>query len=152
MFKELNSIEDFQRLVAEDFYMSGKDNFPQHDEAIEYRMFDELGRGLYGLAREHSMLIGGVAEFYLDVAQGDISIRCELIVGNFAPPNGTALAYVPDLDFDFIKAEFGRCGNVSLLHEGCNYKIYLNKAVIKIDAVAWVLRGQLKLNQTTDEP
>lgn len=149
--QELTTIEDFQGLIAEDFYMSGKDNFPEHSESIEHRMFDELGRGLYRLARKHPLLIGGVAEFYVDVSQDDISIRCELIVGKFAPPNGRALAYVPDLDFDFIKAEFGRGGSISFLYEGYKYQIYLTKDFIKIDAVAWVLGGQLKLNQTTDK-
>jgi hypothetical protein len=93
MLQELTTIEDFQGLIAEDFYMSGKDNFPNHSELIEHRMFDELGRGL-----------------------------CD------------------------IKSEFARRGSVNLAHETGNYKIYFTKAVIKIDAVAWVLGQKLLLN------
>ena len=85
--QELTQVEDFRGLLAEDFYMSGKDNFPRHDESIEQPMIDELGRGLYTLALEHPLLIAGVADFYLDVHRGYIG--CELIVAKFAPLVGS---------------------------------------------------------------
>lgn len=141
--QELSRIEDFQGLIAEDFYMSGKNNFPKHDASIEVQMIDELGKGLYDLAHEHPLLIAGIAEFSLDVNQGYIC--CELIVAKFAPPEGKALAYVPDLDFDFLKSEFDRSKSIDLLHQDSKYRLYLTKAFVKINAVVWILTKKIDI-------
>jgi hypothetical protein len=141
--QELSRIEDFQGLIAEDFYMSGKNNFPKHDALIEVPMIDELGKGLYTLAQEHSLLIAGVAKFSLNVNQGYIC--CELIVAKFNPTEGTALAYVPDLDFDFLKSKFDRSRSIDLLHEGSEYRLYLTKAFVKMNAVVWILTKKIDI-------
>jgi hypothetical protein len=44
------------------------------------------------------------------------------------------------------KSEFDHRRSIDLLHEGSKYRLYLTKAFVEMNAVAWILTKKIDIN------